>query len=124
MFRFLPLSHSFSKGADLWILSEPQHSSLAKKIDWHLQFIFEKSNKSPQDPLLIESSLYLPNTHTLFIPKQTNWLTQALESWSRLEKPSLRLFLPCFLSKNDLNFWPNEKLPYLIHIVHDPITTK
>ena len=123
MFRFIPKINSLAGGASLWILQTPDNSALAKKIDWHSGFIFRKSKTSPSQALLIESSLYLPNSQTLFIPfepknKTLPWIKQALINWQRLNKPSLKLFLPPAFQKEDLfEHWPAEDLPYKIHIV-------
>ena len=123
MFRLVPKTLSLAGGSSLWILQTPETSPLAKKIDWHTRFIFKKSKTVEGTALLIESSLCLPNSQTLFIPfdpknKASFWIEQAFQNWKKLNKPSLKLFLPPPIQKEDLfEHWPAEDLPYKIHIV-------
>lgn len=126
MFQFLPYTNALSNGSALWITQTPHYSPLAQKINWHLHFVFEKSKTSLDDSLLTESSLHLPNNQTLFIPfkkeKKLDWIKKAFLSWQNLEKPSLRLFLPFSLSKQNLiDHWLYEDLPYKIQIIFESI---
>ena len=124
MFHFLPLSHAFSKGSKLWITQSPVHSSLSKKIDWHLQCICKKQ-KTLSTPLLIESSLHLPCKQVLFLPFEhkdpAKWMQKAYQHWKKLGCPSLKLFLPNSSTKEDLiKHFPFEPLPYKIQIIQEP----
>ena len=123
MFHFLPCSHAFSKGSQLWIIQS--HSSLSKKIDWHLQCICKKQ-KNLENPLLIESSLHLPCRQVLFLPfahkDPVKWIKQAHHFWKKLNCPSLKLFLPNSTSKEDLTkYFPFEPLPYKIQTIQEPL---
>lgn len=124
MFHFLPYSHAFSKGSQLWIIQNPVHSSLAKKIDWYLQCICNKQ-KHLEKPLLIESSLHLPCRQVLFLPFEhknpVKWIKQAHYFWRKLNGPSLKLFLPNTVSTKDLTkYFPFEPLPYKIQTIQEP----
>ncbi len=125
MFKSLSYSNALSGGSSLWIIQSLTNSSpLSLELDWHLQFVVRKTSKPKNDPLLIESSLYLPCNHVCFIPfnknHSTHWITQAQNSWSDLNKPSLKIFLPSTISKEDLiKNWPYESLPYKIKLIMD-----
>lgn len=124
MFKDLPQSNGLSKGADLWILQNPVHSILSKKIDWHLRFASRKPTVRHQSALLVESSMDLPNQLLLFLPfhssSKMEWIQKAQQTWIHLKKPSLRLFLPSEISQVDLRSqWPVESLPYLIQVVRE-----
>ena len=107
MFKDLPQSNSLSKGADLWIVQSPDRSILSKKIDWHVRFASRKPNIHHPSTLLIESSKDLPNQLLLFLPfcssDKMEWIQKAQHIWTRLKKPSLRLFLPSEISQTDLH---------------------
>ena len=118
MFRFIGQNHAFSKGCSLWIA--PQPSDWAKKMDWHLCFLFEKS-KTKHEAFLAESSRHLPNDKTLFLSfkkgEEELWIKKARKFWQDLEKPSLRIFLNAN-QKDFTALWPEEPLPYRIQILH------
>lgn len=120
MFKFLPAQNYLSKGSSLWIVPDTHSSQIAKEIDWYLSFIYTKTKKNSD--LLVESSLMIPNRHTLFIELSKDpvvWLERAHMHWSKMVKPSLRLFLPPSVSTKMLvDFWKLEPLPYKISIVN------
>ena len=125
MFHFLPLSHALSKGSQLWIIQSPKDSSLSKKVDWYLQCICKKQ-KNLEKPLLIEASLHLPCRQVLFLPFEhkdpVNWIKQAHHFWKKLNGPSLKLFLPYSVSREDLiKYFSFGPLPYKIQTIQEPL---
>lgn len=123
MFKQLSPLHAFSRGSSLWII-QYLNTPLSFKIDWHTLFMARKPHAASQ-PLLIECSLYLPCSHVCFIPfniqQPSSWLEQARNSWIKLNKPSLRIFLPSpGINQEDIEqFWRYEPLPYKIEQVID-----
>ena len=119
MFKTLPPSKALSQGASLWILPPPHQYPFSKKIDTYLQFVFRKlpEDKKSQK-LLLESSSHLPCQHVLFLPHSPQWIEEVLNNWKDLQKPSLRIFLPESIKKEDLiNNWPFFHLPYKIQVL-------
>ena len=125
----LSFVHAFKRGADLWILSDSKHNFWNSKIDWYLSFqikkqklkAIQKSSVQTQSllkkyqissiqwkpssaplPLLIESSAYLPNLWTLEIPYTPQWLNNIYDTWCSLNQPSLRIFAPKEIKKEDI----------------------
>ena len=123
MFQFLPRTHAFSRGADLWIVPEPEQSLFSKKISFFLNFILERSQKHSSElkgPMLIESSRHLPCKKILFLKTGENWLGEAHQTFAHLKKPKLRLMPPCSITKEELILnWPEESLPYFIQVVFE-----
>ena len=113
-------SQVFKRGADLWILSDSQHSSWHCKIDWYLCFQIKKIRSQkfqkfssqtqlllkkyqipiiqwnpPQEvPVLIESSAYFPNLWTMELPYTDEWINKVYDVWYALSQPKLRIFVP------------------------------
>ena len=143
----LSVTQALKQGADLWALSDSVQSAWSAKIDWHLGFQIKKqrlkilqkpspkinsilkkyqipslkwsSSTSPL-PLLIESSLYLPNLWTLEVPFSTNWLDTIYDIWCSLNQPSLRIFAPKEIKKEAIEKkWKsvskNIKIQYIIN---------
>lgn len=121
-------SQVFKRGADLWILSDPQHSSWHCKIDWYLCFQIKKTrsqkiqkpssqmqsllkkyqistvkwNPPRPSPLLIESSAYLPNLWTVELIYTEEWLNKVYDIWYSLNQPKLRIFAPQSIKKEKI----------------------
>lgn len=130
--KALPTRCALIKGADLWVLSDPKHSTWNKYIDWHLQFQLRKSRSSPLKspdtkhiaqylpphynislktftwsapqplPLLIKSSDWLSNRWILELGHHSQWMDKIHQIWLLLEKPCLRIFIPQFLTVEQL----------------------
>ncbi len=115
--KFLPSHLAFTKGADLWIISDPQHSFWSRLIDWYLGFKFHANrhqlslkplNHSPLSPsiveeeipqlkthpILLESSQRLPNLWTLETCYCSQWVKSIYKIWSDLNRPRVRVFIP------------------------------
>ena len=108
-------SKAFQPGAQLWLITDDQHSSWTSIIDWYINFqitkyrqkknvktqsalnfqesIFKQKQKN-SSPLLIGSSSFLTCQQLLELPYTKNWLDQAYSIWQSLNCPSLRVFLP------------------------------
>lgn len=58
---------------------------------------------SPSSPLLVASSDRLPNHAVLVLPfdvrKARDWVVKIHEKWSRLDEPSLRVYLPAGMTE-------------------------
>ncbi len=115
---------AFHGGADLWVVTNAERSSWTQKIDWHLNFqlLRSQTHKSLQPtseledvmkkwdveplasrdlteaPLLLPSSMLLPNHAVLWVPyddkDRRGWVRKVHEMWSSLDSPKLRIFLP------------------------------
>jgi hypothetical protein len=140
--KILDDMEAFSRGADLWVVTDREHSSWAITLDWYLNFQIARVDawkhktlskelidlaeqaeveiiKSPfSDHLpatLIESCRLLPNRQVLYVPYKkdsTAWFEQIEEIWSGLKKPTLRMFLPKGVSAEKVS---NSKLEILNH---------
>ncbi len=124
MFHFLPISNSFSKGSQLWIIQSPIHSKLSKKIDWYLQCICKKQ-KNLSKPILASADPHLPCKQVLFLPFENQdpvkWMQKAYQCWKNLDTPSLKLFLPESSNRENLTkCFPFEPLPYKIQVIQEP----
>jgi hypothetical protein len=115
---------ALSTGCDLWMISQLDRSSWARRIDTYLNFQLLRSElhqtpgispalrhvceKSAYDapefsigqaaPLMVASGELLPNVSTIQIRLQTgqeqSWVVQISRVWEKLNRPSTRIFLP------------------------------
>jgi hypothetical protein len=128
----LSQASALNQGAQLWALPNISNSRWAVKIDWYLNFqicraqrhisrelpefvdhvITETGLDKPilkyddNSTLLISSEHLLPNKWVALVPLHANygrWVQQVSETWSSLQKPSLRVFLPAGQSAGDFN---------------------
>jgi hypothetical protein len=119
----LSQASAFHPGSDLWILPELEKSHWTEQIDWYLNFQISRSGRhtlaalpeylnevltetglnlkkpavSLQNPLMIASHSLLPNRWIVIIPWESDiekWASQAFDIWQKLNRPSLRVFLP------------------------------
>ena len=124
--HLIPSYSALQKGADLWVVSDPEHSLWNAKIDWYLHFQLRTYRRWKINPaykkkwdqmlqsynmplfhweapaskaLLIESSHYLPNLWTLELAYSPEWLNEVYKIWMSLNQPSLRVFAPKIFSK-------------------------
>jgi hypothetical protein len=123
----LPSASAFNPGAKLWVVPEFDQHPLIGKIDWYLNFQLSKALRhQPAQPaasiknlilacelpnldfkagedcgILIPSGLQLPNRWVLSMPskQRQTWVKDIHQSWSKLGRPSLRVFLPQSLSR-------------------------
>ncbi|MDE0119695.1 MAG: hypothetical protein OXM55_06795 [Bdellovibrionales bacterium] len=77
------------------------------------------SSPSTSPPLLIESSLYLPNLWTLEVAYSTKWLDTIYDIWCSLNQPTLRIFAPKEVKKEAIEKkWQsvaeNTRIQYII----------
>lgn len=137
-YQTLPRATALTPGADLWIMTDIEYSSWARKIDWYVNFQFAKSQmhtpqafsvelqdliqKTGSDffnisvkktaPLMIATQKLLPNTSTLLVPftEGPAWVKKCHEAWVKLSQPSVRFFLPETQSLSQfLSSWPKTK---------------
>ena len=95
-------SKAFQAGAQLWLVTDYQHSSWTPIMDWYVNFQITKnrqkknttSKQTIPSPLLIGSSDFLNCQQLLELPYTKHWLNQAYIIWSSLNSPSLRVFVP------------------------------
>lgn len=130
---------AFGQGAQLWIIPDPETSSWGRKIDWYLNLqirrarghqspvrspdlvaVLEKNalnlpvyQRSAEFPLLVSSHDHLPSRSVLQIPpvqSASEWLGLAIQYWQKLKEPTVRLFLPEFISEEFIvGEWPRNK---------------
>lgn len=142
----LAFTQALSHGAQLWAVSNPEHSSWNYKIDWYLSFLLQKTRLnslkapflspdslmkkyklssfqwSPSSPLpiLIDSSSYLPNLWTLELEYSSQWIQQVHDIWSSLNKPSLRIFAPKLTKKEEIEKkwekYKNISIQYIMNL--------
>ena len=125
----LSANNSTNAGADLWVIPDFEHSRIAAKLDWYLNFQLTRSmNRTPKllgeellsllrkcnlpeihynkatGKLLIHSSQLLPNRWVVQLSQTKGleeWCQSIHASWLGLRKPSLRVFLPTGLSSGE-----------------------
>lgn len=119
----LSQASALNPGSDLWIVPDLEKSQWTAKLDWYLNFQVCKSSRhvsphlekyltdvlreselnvrTPQKmgttPLMISSENLLPNKWVVILPWNGDlreWSTRIFEVWSKLNEPSLRVFLP------------------------------
>lgn len=134
----LPLNHlsAFSAGADLWICPDIGNSKWTQELDWHLNHQILKGTRhkipvlgpdmkgllyenqmawtdvvTPYDDLLISTGLQLPNRAVMIVAwngQLKKWCQHIVDQWSRMQYPSLRLFLPKGVSTSEVSReWQN-----------------
>ena len=130
-------SQAWSEGADLWVISDSEHSFWNYKIDWQMGFHIRKYRSKKIEKInipssldcssldrsflssfnvaeickefLMESSYFLPNLWTLEVPYKEGWLDRIYTLWEGLNKPRLRIFPPdVFLSSSSTNQFEQE----------------
>lgn len=115
-------------GADIWIVPDLENSEWTQRIDWYLNFQIFRSethltpkasaeleqvlaewdidapgvSQAKTSPLMIASSDRLPNHAVVVVPfvggEIKSWAEKVHETWSRLDAPRLRVFLPSGLT--------------------------
>ena len=120
MIKTLGAKKALSEGSSLWALPHLKQSSWSLYLDWHLNFqLF--SNKESKKELLILSKNILPNEKTLIIPLCLNdkkWIHTLHTVWEKLNKPSLRVFLPETFTKEQFKkLWEKYKEKKSLEIV-------
>ncbi len=117
-------ANAYNPGSDLWIFAELEESRWTQKVDWHLNFQIQKNSQRPPlafseeirttltacelsmedfstsaetTPLMISSRRQLPNKWVVVVPGSKNfrqWVKYLYQMWTKLNEPSLRVFLP------------------------------
>ena len=121
-------SQALKNGADLWVISDPEHSSWYHKINWYLCFQIDKTGSCPLPspssqmrsllekykistidsplppsfPVLVDSSFYLPNLWTVKLSYTVKWLNEVYNIWRSLNQPTLRLFVPKLIERTKI----------------------
>ena len=126
MFKCVSSYKALSRGAGLWILPLEPENFWFKQINWRLRFLIcsPLENGPAARPLLLSVEGGLPVRRILCLPEEKirdNWTVSCHRHWKRLEKPSLRVFLPSAMDGRAFtNRWP-EKEPWNIPgLVHSP----
>jgi hypothetical protein len=116
-------SLAFGPGSDLWIVPERKNSELVQKLDWYLNFQIAQSahhqslqisptlqnilkecglktyhpEQEERDCMMILSSALFPNRWVLVVRGSddlASWTEKAIDKWKKMNKPSVRVFLP------------------------------
>lgn len=119
----LSLANAYNPGSDLWIFPELENSDWAQKVDWYINFQIIKNSQRKALPLsdeiqsvlsntgldlkkivsvrpqslMISTSTWLPNKWLVVVDgsdQLANWTQSVFQTWNRLKKPTLRVFLP------------------------------
>jgi len=128
---------ALAPGAELWIVTDLERSSWTQRLDWYLGFqILRSKGHQPaklserlqeilqtwdlpewqskdqsQNPLLISSAMLLPNHGVMLVPFESSdsraWAVRVFDLWTKMDQPSLRVFLPIGLSAASfVKSWP------------------
>lgn len=125
-------------GAELWVVPTLDASPWTQKIDWYLNFQILRSTEhlapepppelrdvvaewehevpaievSKAAPLMVASSELLPNHAVVVVPPAGSpaaWVESVHKVWTKLDRPSLRVFLPEALGAQDFaSSWPKS----------------
>lgn len=135
--ELLPSTSAFSKGADLWIISD--NSNWLNKLDWYTSlmiskyknrevaslsadnyyllnrcgYIHETHQHVPSNKLMLIVDKFFPNQSILILTENDlkNWADTSLKLWTNLNYPNVRFFLPPGVNNNDfLSYWPQDLL--------------
>ena len=115
MFKCVSSYRALCQGANLWILPLEPENFRFKQINWRLRFLIcsPLEDRPPARPLLLSVEGGLPVRRILCLPKEKiseNWPVSCHRHWKRLEKPSLRVFLPSSLDgRAFINHWPEKE---------------
>jgi hypothetical protein len=129
---------ALSPGAQLWLIPPLETSAWSKRIDWYLGFQIRRAlphrrfefgpelrqlidayedpiprvSRTEEAPLMVASSMQLPNHQTVMIPGSTQvaeWVRSCHRVWKGLDQPSTRVFLPLGLSPSAFKkAWPDD----------------
>lgn len=141
----IPASKAFTEGAELWLVSDPEHSPWNHKIDWYLGFWLRRHNlnqKTPTpdpkmqallkkyqlphhlsllnkpQPFLLESSSKLPNLWTIELVYTTKWLQKVHSIWENLNCPSLRIFIPTTIKPEEVKQqWVKQDHHFIQYVI-------
>jgi hypothetical protein len=149
-FQTLYRAKSFGPGADLWVMPEAAHSSMAKKVDWYLNFQISKAELhtpmpispelkkvivendlglpehrlSPDAPLMISSDQHFPVSKIVEIKTLSSlqeWVASIQTLWLKLKRPRLRVFLPNELTPEEFQkLWRGDSKAQLLP--HEELT--
>lgn len=121
---------ALSPGHQLWVVPEAAHSKWNQRIDWHLNFQITRTTrqqmpstpetlnetltaiewqppvfKAPDNsPIMIYSPHRVPARWVVVLPANEGraaWMKRLRALWTKLKKPSLRVFLPAGLPASD-----------------------
>jgi hypothetical protein len=121
---------AYSAGSNLWVVADRESSDWTIQLDWYINFqlakaLIRKRMKVPQHlidwaksaeveavdlmtddngPMLVHTAKLLPNNQVLHLPYKNNlsqWISYVEAIWTRLGKPSTRIFLPNSASVED-----------------------
>ena len=83
-----------------------------KEINWRTAFLLQnfKDKKALSKPVLADTQSVFPNKALLCLPlKKEAWLSDIHSCWNRLDKPSLRVFIPLGYNEEKLQkYWPQS----------------
>ncbi len=103
------------------MISEP----LAKILELNELQLKESFDSASDSALLLPSSHRLPNLYTVELAFKSDagpWLQQAFDIWQRMQRPSLRVFLPLEINEEQLaNLWPENPQATAEELLGPPI---
>ena len=122
---------ALNPGSELWVIPDPQHSRWATKLDWYMNALITRAeNRVPQKiptglkqiledeeiektvspnssgALLFATSDLLPCKWTLLVQFASNieeWSKKIEDTWTALEKPKIRIFLPASVEPKEFD---------------------
>lgn len=129
---------ALAAGSDLWVIPELNTSRWSQTLDWYVNFQISRAKNhhakelsselksiindnelevlqfnSPKTSLMIASDGRLPNKQLVELTsseKPEEWVLQVFQIWQQLQRPSLRIFLPEFITSEDLfKLWPEKE---------------
>ena len=145
--KTLTKAKAFDAGSELWIVPEPEHSPLAGRVDWYLNFQLARAryhksrDLSPElkstliqqewpefhydqeedAPLMVAAGGYFPTDMVVQVPvKRTfkSWTKSIHKTWKNLGHPKMRIFLPEGRSVEDFKTeWDESIEPYDLTLV-------
>ena len=105
MFKALNKSQKFQPGSKLWLIFFEPKRHLFKTINWRTGFLLQSLKKDQKllHPTLLDTINIFPNQALLCLPlKKGTWLSDIHNSWRKLNKPSLRVFIPFNYDEEEL----------------------
>ena len=145
--KALTKAKAFDAGSELWIVPEPEHSPLAQRVDWYLNFQLARARyhktrdlspelkntliqqewpefqygQEAEAPLMVAAQGYFPTQMVVQVPvKRTfkSWIKGIHKTWENLDHPSMRVFLPEGRTVEDFKAdWEEAIEPYDLTLV-------
>ncbi len=131
-------AQAFGPGSDLWVIPDKSNFTFFSKLDWYLNFQLTRAHLhrpqilAPQlknisnenslpsfdielkssAPLMISAEMGLPTKIVVEMPlnsEPTTWIIDAHQTWLKLDRPTLRVFLPGTIDMAEFKAkWPGK----------------